>query len=861
MDGPNREIKKEEPSRPATVDDLNSATRANSGANPESLSDDSGLTTIYFGPRNSTDLEQKPSDGAGLIVLVPPHKLRSGADLSLGEKEGAPSTPEESRYELIRTLGQGGMGRVYLVADRDLGRHIALKVMREDGPDLRKQFIEEAQVLAQLEHPNIVPLHDLGVTPDGGPYCTMRYVKGRSLSEVLALLERQDSEALRVYSLTRLIQIYLQVIQAMAYAHRRGVIHRDLKPANIMLGEHGEVQVLDWGLSLVTARGGGTIGARQQTSAVGEVLGTPSYMAPEQARGARVDTRADIYALGVILYEVLTLRRPFSGKSHFELLAAVIREPPGPPREVAPERGIPAELERACLKALSKNPADRHQTASELYDDVQGWFEAEADRSKRRALADDKARAGKDKLEEYVKLKAEVAALGEEQRRIAGQFRDWQPAEEKGAILEIADRLTAAHKKLAHAASQAVATLTEALSFLPEHGAARQTLADYYWNRFVDAEMTGDLTNRDFFGELVAAYHDGKYSKRLQGDGSIELHSTPPGASVTLFRFEEQGFRLVPSDPQPLGVTPLWTVPLPMGSYLAVLTKKDYRDVRFPILISRNRFFTARLRLFREQEIGPDFVHIPAGPAILGGDVRAGGFPLPRSEPYLDDFFIGRFPITMGEYLSFINDLASQDVKVAVARSPRYGGVSYLVRVGDRFELPEVDSEGDRWYPSSPVFCVTVDDAKAYCEWRSRMEGRPYRLPTEMEWEKAARGADGRFYPWGNRFDGALCNLLDSRRDRPGPVVVEDFPHDMSVYGVRGMAGNVRDFTGTDWNMGCGETVRPATVLRGGSWYSEREYARCASRDGLDVNVMFGNLGFRMAHSPPALGASGLGES
>jgi serine/threonine-protein kinase len=835
---------------------LKSLTRVDPPAEHEPRTDDADQATIDLGPRSPPESQEVSSDGGRLIELVPPQKLRSGAGLSLGKKAGEPCTPEESRYELLRSLGEGGMGRVYLVADRDLGRHVALKVMRGDRAELREQFIEEAQVLAQLEHPNIVPLHDLGLTADGGPYCTMRYVRGRSLSDVLALLRREDTGAVRVYSFTRLIQIYLQVLQAMAYAHRRGVIHRDLKPANIMLGEHGEVQVLDWGLALVIGRGSATMGAQQPTDAIKQVSGTPAYMAPEQARGDEVDARADIYALGVILYEILTLRRPFSGKTQFELMAAVIRDDPSPPREAAPQRCIPAELERTCLKALAKNPSDRHQTADELHEDVQGWFEAEADRAKRRALADEKARSGKAKLDEYVKLKTEVAALTDEQRRIATQFRDWQPAEEKGAILEIADRLTEAHKRLAHAASQAVATLTEALGFHPEHGPARQTLAEYYWDRFVDAEMAGDLTNRDFFGELVAAYHDGKYRTQLQGDGSIQLDSIPAGASVTLLRFEEQGFRLVPGNPTLLGKTPLEPVTLPMGSYLAVLVKEGYRDVCYPILISRNRVFQARVRLFREQEIGPDFIHIPAGPAILGGDVRAGGFPLPRSEPCLDDFFIGRFPITMGEYLPFINDLASQDVNLALARSPRYGGVSYLVRIGDRFELPEIDSEGDRWYPSSPVFCVTVDDARTYCAWRSRKDGRPYRLPTEMEWEKAARGVDGRFYPWGNRFDGALCNLLDSRKDRPGPVVVEDFPHDVSVYGVRGMAGNVRDFTGTAWNIGTGETVRPATVLRGGSWYSERQYARCASRDGLDANVMYGNIGFRIAYAPPGLGES-----
>ena len=202
-----------------------------------------------------------------------------------------------------------------------------------------------------------------------------------------------------------------------------------------------------------------------------------------------------------------------------------------------------------------------------------------------------------------------------------------------------------------------------------------------------------------------------------------------------------------------------------MGSYLAVLTREGYRDVHYPILDpSRNRVFTARVRLFHEAEIGRHFCCMfPPVRASRAGICMPADSRCPRSEPSLGDFFIGRFPVTMGEYLLFINDLASQDVNVALARSPRYGGVSYLVRAGDRFELPEIDSEGDRWFPTSPVFCVTVDDARAYCDWRSRQEGRPYRLPTEVEWEKAARGVDGRFYPWGNRFDGSLCNLLDSR--------------------------------------------------------------------------------------------------
>ena len=240
------------------------------------------------------------------------------------------------RYEIVRLLAEGGMGAVFLARDPSLGREVALKVAKGEDPSRRARFLDEMRILGQLEHPNVVPLHAL-VVGDRAPFCTMRYVRGRTLADVLGGLRAGDRETISRYSITRLVQVLLQVTQAIDFAHSRGVLHRDLKPANVMLGEHGEVQVLDWGLAKVIDRGDGKVLASgTDHTRVDEMVGTPAYMSPEQAASSPVDERSDVWALGVMMYEILTLKRPFSGANPIATLAAVLRDDPKPPRERAP---------------------------------------------------------------------------------------------------------------------------------------------------------------------------------------------------------------------------------------------------------------------------------------------------------------------------------------------------------------------------------------------------------------------------------------------------------------------------------------------------------------------------------------------
>ncbi len=308
---------------------------------------------------------------------------------------GAPGDPPVllGRYPVTGQLGAGGMGQVLAVRDQHLGRLIAAKVIRGcDAPEVQARFIQEAQITGQLEHPNIVPTYELGMTTEGQIYFTMKRIEGEDLAALLALSGCGEGKTRFEY-----LQILLKVCDAMSLAHSKGVIHRDLKPANIMVGRFGEVQVMDWGLARLvgqpdTAEAGCTLDlsggqlaqqARQGGSAEplktldGMVSGTPCYMPPEQARGevSKLDRRADVYALGAILYQMLTLELPFRGKNGWEVLQQVTESKLIPPAERTPQQEIPRELEAVVLKAMASTPAKRYDSVALMKQDIQAYLE------------------------------------------------------------------------------------------------------------------------------------------------------------------------------------------------------------------------------------------------------------------------------------------------------------------------------------------------------------------------------------------------------------------------------------------------------------------------------------------------------
>ncbi|MBN2451462.1 MAG: serine/threonine protein kinase [Lentisphaeria bacterium] len=318
--------------------------------------------------------------------LVDPDRPASEADMLLLLLAEENSRRGLGRLRDFRLIAEGGVGLVRHAFDPSLGRHVAVKSLRPEFRGRRgyvERLLREARATAQLEHPGIVPVYDVGIDEEAGVFFSMREVLGLTLREIVDGLRQGDAPTARRYTQARLLSIFVRLCQAIAYAHSRGVIHRDLKPENVVVGDYGEVLILDWGL--VRSLGnhddqdaGPKVeivpGDRTPANLTldGAVSGTPKYMSPEQARGenSRVDERSDIFSLGVLLYEMLTWTPPFSGADTKEVLAKVAKAICTAPRKAAPERGISRDLEAVCLRAMAADPAHRYQAVQELVDDL-----------------------------------------------------------------------------------------------------------------------------------------------------------------------------------------------------------------------------------------------------------------------------------------------------------------------------------------------------------------------------------------------------------------------------------------------------------------------------------------------------------
>lgn len=276
-------------------------------------------------------------------------------------------------YDIERELGRGGMGVVYLARQRSLNRRVALKVLRPGertfGP-LVQRFLDEAQHLAQLRHPNIVSIHEVGDAA-GEPYFTMDYIDGETLSAVIAR---------GPLSPTRAVAILKQVAAAIQHAHRQGIIHRDLKPGNVLLDHAGQVFVTDFGLAR-------NVSQESSLTQSGELLGTPQYMSPEQARGqtSLIGEATDIHALGLLLFEMLARRAAFGASSPADVLVKLLNQDPPPLRTL--DRRIPRDLETICLKALQKSPAARYANVSAMLEDLRRYEAGEPLLARRTSLA------------------------------------------------------------------------------------------------------------------------------------------------------------------------------------------------------------------------------------------------------------------------------------------------------------------------------------------------------------------------------------------------------------------------------------------------------------------------------------------
>ncbi len=292
-------------------------------------------------------------------------------------------------YKIVESLGRGGMGEVFLAIDPSCGRKVALKRIRpelQENPTIRSRFLREAKVASSLTHPSIIPILSIQVEPPE-IYYTMPYVEGETLRQILRTTREQEKNGESLHPLGRSIpalsRLFLQVCEAVAYTHSKGVLHRDLKPENIIVGKYGEVMILDWGIAdfidsldrdeaLPETR---TKELAEDLTRPGKITGTLAYMAPERLRKQSSSIQTDLYALGVILYQILTLQLPFQRKTIAAFRKSVDNEQMVDPTEMAPYREIPQQLAAICIQCLKPDPADRFQSVEELINELKNYIE------------------------------------------------------------------------------------------------------------------------------------------------------------------------------------------------------------------------------------------------------------------------------------------------------------------------------------------------------------------------------------------------------------------------------------------------------------------------------------------------------
>jgi serine/threonine-protein kinase len=791
----------------------------------------------------------------------------------------------QDRFEAGEVVAEGGMGSVRRIVDHQLGRVIVRKVLKQGLPiSARRRFFVEAQVTAQLQHPGIVPLYDQGVLPDGRPWYTMPEVAGRTLSVAIA---EAHAAGLRGVQVRRLVDALRQASLAVAYAHQRGVLHRDLKPDNIMVGEFGEVLVLDWGLAKVLseveldAEPVALDPADSWSTRVGSVTGTPAYMAPEQARGDvdRIDFRTDVYALGAILYEVLAGRRPYVGVSGEAVRQAVLLGPPD-----ALDSSLPRELRGACECAMAPEPDRRFPTARALADALEAWL----DGSRKRELAQALVVRADATLPRVKALEQRARALREHASVLLAQIPPEAGESEKAAGWAADDEAAALEAEARLLGVERAQLLQGALTHAPSLPEAHAALASDYRARHAAAEVEGAAPGRARAAQAevhlrshVAALPFGHPDRvrgeaYLEGAGRLTLHTDPPGVLVRVQQYIPRHRRLVLDDAVELGRTPIDDAPLAMGSYLCTLRHPETgHATRYPVHISRERHWTGvrpgaprphpvRVLAFAPD---PDACFVPAG-WFTAGD-RGAFAAAPPGQQWCDAFLIHRFPVTNRHYIAFLDDLvAAGRAEEALGWAPRAmagaagerGGLIYGRDHSGGF-VPQADAEGDVWRLDGPVVMIDRAGAMAYAAWLAARTGRPWRLPWDLEWEKAARGVDGRTFPWGDEVDPSYAWYRDSQRVLAGPLDVDSRPIDVSPYGVRGLGGNVRDWCVDVWINPLVSSddaiVRPYTttsgpldrvryVNRGGGWLATQGNMRSAYRNGNVAGARYANLGFRL---------------
>ncbi len=714
----------------------------------------------------------------------------------------------DGRYQLEKRLGQGGMGVVFKARHIFLKTQHAIKIILPDlvgnDPNLTTRFRQEALAAAAIRHPNIIAVTDFGVVRGTMPFLVMEFVQGRSLQDIMT-----DEGAMTPMRAFELIQ---PICAGIAAAHRQKIVHRDLKPLNVMLQEGVPVsegaKILDFGLAKI--KSGELLGSFIAAQTTG-LMGSPFYMAPEQWSDDPPDARADIYSLGVMLYQMLCGEVPFKGSS----IPAIMKKHLTLEVPSLSSKGIevPPQLESAIRHALEKEPEYRTASADEFVGELRSAMatasaalkrtgdiaEIEASKTLVFPQADDHSTVSvKGSSTAFDPLAGTISAaslLEEEQKSLYAQRELAREAENRRKIVDEAEKKRKAEEGDRDAERRHLEELV-----------AKQT-------KVLEDKLTQLASTMSPKGAAVIDPEATQVQRSgmATGDNSLHAQSFP---HVSLVAKKKSSLPLI------LGLLVVLLIGGVVGGYLILRTKITPAGPLKPTAPN-----------VPEVVNKPDLVEIPAGVFQMGRNDS-----LPTEEPAhqvtIQTFSMDKNEVTNAEYARFVRE-------ANYAPPQQWGSVT--VPVGQEL---------------LPVSNVSYEDAVAFAEWRSKRDGVTYRLPTEEEWEYAARNGDKEnLYPWGNAWAPGRAATQEAGVGKEQPVGT--YPQGGNRWGVQDLIGNVWEWTSSKASLYPGSPLKLPDVqkgwivARGGSYSSQANRVSATMRDWFAPNYKNQVLGFRLVKSAP----------
>ena len=864
-------------------------------------------------PRPERDDDQKTLIyGMASETMLSPEELRRAL--------GLPSGDRIEDYDGLSAIGIGGVGAVFSAHEPGLNREVALKILRPQYRNKAERiewFIREARATAQIDHPNIPPVHRLGVFDDVGVYFTMKRVEGETLRTILRKLNEDKEGYRRTYTLHRLLEIFIGACNGVAFAHSHGILHCDLKPGNLMVGDYGEVLVMDWGMARYRAdldQGGS--GSKMDLDLECEldseppdppseskiVLGgTPAFMPPEQLTGEVTEPTeaADVYGLGAILYTMLTWKTAPVDTSlpSEEVMRRVVAGRIVPPRKAAPRAAsVPLELEAICRKAMARDYHKRYAKVSDLLHDIRNYLDGypvgvysptpfyRLTKLIRRhplipstLMAAALTWAGYFGFTHFSNLSQSSSLINlaeynytQAKNYNALALRTFNLLKERSETARSDGRERELENELFRLISEQENGYNSALEFISRatdlglrESAVNRMCRDIFKSSLVFYLRIENYDALQRFLRLARVRWRDIFERAVEQDaelaslvnkidnriGALEIRGPEyPGRRMTI---RDSSGKIIwlgssandggatagpPAANLPIGGE-LHSFELPAGNYLLDISLPSGIEVTAPVTIPVARQTSIELA---NPDTFPSNVRYISGGEFFHGS-SSGQFGVGKS--YLPSFLIGATEVTFAEYLKFWKELKSPEEK------RRYLGW-FAFDPASEERRPIWNDDGELvppFTPDLPVVGISGEAAQAYCAWLGGKLGMTCRLPTRLEWEKAARGVDGRTYVWGNVYEPGRALLRDNPRRENYPVGAPpgQFPADISVYGVFDLTGNVREFVRSPEESG------RLYMVVGGSYATEAEQANCTNV--YYVNGSAGDLGFRYMLELPSL--------